>query len=108
MWYDSFMPAELPNDAIEAAKAAVIFAQQIRKVHRRRTDKNSPKRAQDIEDACARLREAMKPIRSAIGRFPYGPQTTRAEENREIIREVSEEIQRERRKLHKMKNRSDN
>jgi hypothetical protein len=103
MWYDSFMPIELPKDAIEAADAAVIFAQQVRRMHRRRTNKNSAQRESDIALAITRLKEAMAPLRSEIGRFPYGPQTEAAEANRQAIRDVSERIQRERRKLWKMK-----
>lgn len=103
MWYDSFMPNELPKDAIEAAEAAVVFAQGVRRLHRRRTERNSERRAADIERALGRLREAMLPLRSEIGRFPYGPQTTIAEKNRERIREASDAVQRERRKLWKMR-----
>jgi hypothetical protein len=44
----------------------------------------------------------MKPLRSQIGKFQYGPQTTVAEENREAMRLASEAIQRERRKLWKL------
>ena len=97
------MPENLPANMIEAADSAVVYAQQVRKMHRRRTDKKSPRRAEDIESALARLREAMGPLRSEIGRFPYGAQTARAEANRERIRLASDAIQCERRKLHKMK-----
>ena len=45
----------------------------------------------------------MKPLRSEIGRFPYGPQTDEAEANRERIRQASDALQRERRKLWKMR-----
>lgn len=81
----------------------MIFAQQVRKRHARRTDVRSPARAEDIETALARLKIAMKPLRSAIGSFTYGPQTSIAEENRQTIREASLALQRESRKLHKMK-----
>jgi aminoglycoside phosphotransferase family enzyme len=97
------MPTELPKDAIESADAAVAFAQQVRRFHRRRTARTAHQRAEDIERALERLREAMAPLRSEIGRFPYGPQTDAAEANREAIRERSAAIQRERRKLWKMK-----
>lgn len=98
------MPSELPKDTIDAADAAVIFAQQVRRIHRRRTNKRSEQRSSDIELALTRLKEAMAPLRTEIGRFPYGPQTDAAERNRDAIREASERIQRERRKLWKMKN----
>lgn len=97
------MPSELPTDAIESADAAVAFAQQVRRFHRRRTNRSAQQRADDIALALQRLKEAMAPLRSEIGRFPYGPQTDAAEANREAIREASAAIQRERRKLWKMK-----
>ena len=96
------MPKELPKDVIAAAEAAIVFAQQTRKLHRRRTQVQSDQRQRDIEQALTRLRDAMAPLRSEIGRFPYGPQTTVAERNRQRIRDASTDIQRERMKLHKM------
>lgn len=103
MWYDSFMPKQLPKEDLQAAEAAVVFAQQTRKLHRRRTDRNAETRSRDLDAALARLRDAMKPLRSEIGKFPYGPQTDQAERNRDRIRAASEALQRERRKLFKMK-----
>jgi hypothetical protein len=97
------MPTELPKDAIETAEAAVAFAQQTRRFHRRRTERGSKQRCADIELALVRLKEAMRPLKSEIGRFPYGPQTTVAEGNREKIRVASAAIQGERRKLWKMR-----
>lgn len=102
MWYDSFMPAVLPKDAMQAADAAVAFARQVRKFHARRTNVGSSQRRKDIDLALDRLRDAMLPLRSEIGRFPYGPQTVEAEHNREAIRCASQAIQCERRKLWKM------
>lgn len=99
------MPAKLPKEAIEAADAAVVFAQQVRKHHRRRTNRSAEQRTRDIDTALGRLRDAMAPLRSEIGRFPYGPQTDQAEANREKIRAASDSLQRERRKLWKMKTR---
>ena len=99
------MPAELPQDLIEAADAAVVYARQVRRIHRKRTDKDSKQRLTDIDLALVRLKEAMAPLRSEIGRFPYGPQTDEAEDNRQMIRVASQEIQRERRKLFKMRRR---
>lgn len=81
----------------------MVFAQQVRKMHRRRTDKLAETRLRDIDAAFDRLRTAMRPLRSASGKFVYGPQTDVAEENREIIRRASAAIQRERRKLWKMR-----
>lgn len=96
------MPRELPEEMLDAADAAIVFAQQVRRTHRRRTAKTSRQRDEDISAALDRLRAAMKPLKSEIGRFPYGPQTTLAENNRQAIRKASERLQSERRKLWKM------
>lgn len=100
------MPDE-STDMVQVGLGAVQFAQNVRRLHRRRTDKTSPQRAADIQMAMDRLREAMDPIRSEIGRFPYGPQTTVAEERRQAIRDCSAAIQSERRKLWKMRGKRD-
>ena len=100
------MPNRLPKDAIDGAASAVAHAQQVRAFHRRRTSRSSRQRESDIELALERIHEAMAPLRREIGRFPYGPQTDLAEHNREVIREASDALQRERRKLWKMKPRT--
>ena len=97
------MPSQLPTDAVDRADAAVVFAQQVRKKHRRKRRRTSAQRRADIDEALKRLKEAMGPLRSEIGRFPYGPQTDAAEENREAIRARSHALQSERRKLWKMR-----
>lgn len=97
------MPNDLPKDAVDDAYAAVLFAEQVRLYHRRRTQKKSTQRQTDISLALKRLKEAMRPLKAAIGTFPYGPQNAVAEENRETIRAASQAIQRERRKLWKMR-----
>ena len=102
MWYASFMPETLPTAQIESAEAAIEFAQSVRKVHRRKTSKDSPQRIADIETAQERLKDAMGPLRGLMGRFPYGPQTSIAEKNRARIRATSKAIQAERRKLWKL------
>ncbi len=97
------MPIRPSDRDIEVAEAAIQFAQSVRATHRRRTHRRADRRVADIEIALIRLKEAMVPLRSAIGHFSYGHQTTWAEEDREIVRRVSQAIQAERRKLHKMK-----
>lgn len=97
------MPESLPENEIKIAEDAVAYARHVRKYHARRTDRKSSQRGTDITLALARLRDAMRPLRSEIGRFPYGPSTAIAEENRQRIREASTEIQKERRKLWKMR-----
>lgn len=96
------MPANRPTEDIEFAEAAVAYAQQVRSFHRRRTERGSKSREADIDVALDRLKAAMRPLRTHIGRFAYGPQTTTAEKNRQAIREASDAIQRERRKLWKL------
>jgi hypothetical protein len=92
-----------PTAELDAAQAAVMNAQRVREFHRRRTEKTSKQRLQDIDLALTRLREAMKPLKSMLGTFQYGPATQAAELNREAVREASAAIQRERRKLWKMR-----
>lgn len=93
--------AEL-SDALEAADAAVDNAQAVRKFHRRRTDKRSKQRQQDIDIALERIKDAMKPLRSFLGRFAYGPQTEAAWAKYYAVSEASKALQAERRKLWKM------
>ena len=96
------MPAILPKEALKEAELAVRNAQEVRTFHRKRSTKGDLQRKQDLTLALRRVKAAMKPLRSHIGRFPYGPQTDTAEKNRESIREASAALQRERRKLWKM------
>lgn len=98
------MPATRPTQELGAATAAVENAQRVRAYHRRRTEKRSPQRTRDIDVALEIIADAMKPLKSMIGSFPHSPhQTVTAEANREAIREASLALQRERRKLWKMK-----
>ena len=99
------MPANLPKDEIDSARAAIVYAQSVRALHRKRTPRGSAQRETDIELALGRLKSVMRPLRKRIGAFPYGPQTDVAEENRQTIYETSKAIQTERRKLWKMRKR---
>jgi hypothetical protein len=96
------MPAQLPEAAMKEAELAVANAQEVRAHHRKRTIKGDRQRRHDLTLAIKRVKAAMKPLRSEIGKFPYGPQTDQAEANREKIRQASAALQRERRKLWKM------
>lgn len=96
------MPATRPKTELDIAYAAVANARGVREYHRRRTEKRSPQRERDIAIALERIRDAMRPLKSMIGAFPYGPPTETAENNREEIRQASLALQRERRKLWKM------
>lgn len=96
------MASQRLTDDLARAEAAVLFAQQVRKTHRRRKRRLPTQRRQDIDEAVKRVREAMKPLRSEIGRFPYGPQGAEADMDRDRIRAASAALQSERRKLWKM------
>jgi hypothetical protein len=100
------MPTRLSENEIRNAEDAVAYARHVRKFHAKRTERRSPQRATDIALALQRLREAMKPLRSEIGRFPCEPCNAIAEQNRQRIRDASAEIQKERRKLWKMKDKT--
>jgi hypothetical protein len=102
MWYGSPMPAQLPVEAMNEAELAVTNAQEVRAHHRKRTARGDRQRRNDLQLAFERVKEAMKPLRSEIGKFPYGPQTQTAADNREAIRDASKALQAERRKLWKM------
>lgn len=91
------------KEHIKRADDAVAFAQQVRAYHRRETPRGNPRREADIQIALDRIKEAMTPLRSLIARFPYLPQTTIASDGRKEIRAASLRLQRERRKLFKMK-----
>jgi hypothetical protein len=104
VWYDSCMLGTLPSDALDSAADAVTFAQLVRKRHARKTELRSKQRRSDIQLALDRIHEAMAPIKSEIGRFPYGATNPIAEAKRDEIRAASLALQRERRKLWKMLN----
>ncbi len=99
------MPEELPTADIEVAEAAVHNARTVRKIHAKRTERGNSQRESDIGLALQRLKSAMIPLRSEIGRFSYGPQTETAFGNRQKIYRASQALQSERRKLWKMQKR---
>jgi hypothetical protein len=101
------VPEHLPSDWVTAAESAVQHAQAVRAFHRKRSRRGSTQREADIQIALDRIKAAMRPLRSEIGRFSYGPQTNTAEHNREMIRKLSRQLQAERRKLWKMKERKE-
>lgn len=102
------MPAKLPEKELDRAERAIVNARRVREYHRRRSERTNKQRVHDVELALKRIREAMTPLRSIRGRFPYGPQTAAAEENREQIRQVMEQLKKERMKLWKMLPKKDN
>ena len=84
------------------ADLAVQAAQEVREFHRKRTARDDVQRVADIGLALDRVKNAMKPLRSEIGRFPKQPSTRAVFERQHKIREASLALQRERRKLWKM------
>jgi hypothetical protein len=103
VWYDSQMPHELDSNILAAGESAVRYAQQVRSFHRRRTERDSMQRRHDLMAATDRIAEAMKPIRSLIGKFPHWEASPANVARMESIREMSVRLQAERRKLWKMK-----
>lgn len=87
------------KDLVAEANKAIEYAQSVRKAHARKTKRGSPQRGTDIKIASDRLYEAMKPIRRQVARLPYQKQVEGADE----LRAASEGLQRERRKLWKLK-----
>jgi hypothetical protein len=90
------------QDDLTEAKHAVLHAQRVRQAHRRRTSKGAPQREDDIRLALERLKDAMRPLRSYIGRLPFSQPP-----DHEVlsVRVASLMIQKERRKLWKMQKR---
>lgn len=106
MWYDALM-AEHPIQAdLKAAFAAVRHARDVRKYHARRTTKGSAQRETDLSEALARLKEAMKPLRSYLGSVPYKTESHSLQEITANVEAASKAIQSERRKLWKMQKHS--
>lgn len=97
------MPYVRPVRELARASEAILAARNVRKRHARRTERGSHNRELEIKRALESLHASMMPLRTIIGRFPYGPQTEEAEKNRQEIKDISQAIQRERRKLWKMK-----
>lgn len=98
MWYTYFMKEDIKN-----AERAILFAQQVRRMHARRTPTNSKRRNNDIELGITRLHEAMKPIRAMTAKARFQPFNSISAEQRELVQSVSLRLQTERRKLWKLK-----
>ncbi len=103
MWYASGMTDAKTQSILNEARLAMTNAQEARAYHRKRTSRGDRQRRHDLTLALSRVKAAMRPIRSAIGKFPHESlQTPVATQRRSAIREASEELQKERRKLWKM------
>jgi hypothetical protein len=100
MWYASVMKLRhTQSEMIEEAERAIENARAVREFHAKRNKRGTRQRETDIRLALERLRDAMKPIRRAIARLPYDSVGMDAE----TLKTASQDIQRERRKLWKMK-----
>jgi DNA-binding NtrC family response regulator len=101
------MTANAIAEALQEAELAVQSAQETRRYHRKRSEKGDPQREADLGMAMERVRAAMKPLRSEIGRFPKQPHTATVEARQNKIRAASRALQSERRKLWKMIDRTE-
>ena len=97
---------ETLNQYIEKAEAAISYAQSVRRLHRRRTPRGSQQRETDLQLAMGRLRDAMRPVRTELGRLPFLPSSESTEQRQESLQEISKALQCERRKLWKMRERA--
>lgn len=93
-----FMTESKQSELIAAAEKAIQYAQAVRSHHARRSKPNNKQRRTDIKLALVELSAAMRPIRRRIARLPY------LREDGEALKSVSQDLQRERRKLWKMTN----
>jgi hypothetical protein len=87
------------DDVLADAKRAIEHAQSTRRAHARKTEHGTKQREADLKVAVERLQAAMKPIRRRICRLPY----LQAPIGAEALEMASKELQRERRKLWKMR-----
>lgn len=94
-------PKLTPPEMLRGGQTAVDYAVSVRTYHAKRTKRGSQQREDDIKIALERLRSAMKPIRSEIASWPFRTVV----KEREALEAMSKAIQRERRKLWKMRSR---
>lgn len=92
---------------LSGAEVAVRSAQEVRSFHRKRTSPGDRTREIDIRAATDAIRRAMAPIRSNLGRAAYEPSTAIIEAQLEQLREASQALQAERRKLWKLRGKRD-
>lgn len=90
------------NGFLREADLAVANAQEVRAYHRKKTSRDDLQRLSDITIALERVKAAMKPLRSEIGRFPRQHPSATILARQERIRAASQALQKERRKLWKM------
>ena len=91
---------------LRAGQDAVTYAVSVRTYHAKRTRRGSNQREADIQMALDRLKSAMRPIRSEIASYPFKPLREASADDREKMQGMSKAIQKERRKLWKMRTRA--
>lgn len=96
------MPSSRIETDLTNARLAAQFSQDVRAYHRRRTEKNAEQRTKDLAEARERVRKAMFPLRSYLGRAPYLETTQARLDMQDRVRDASQALQKERRKLWKM------
>lgn len=90
------------QDALNYAQAVTDSAQRKRERLRRSTKPGNDAREDELAAVINLLRDAMSPIRSAIGRLPYRPLPERDERR---LREASAKLKYERKQIRKMQRR---
>lgn len=90
------------DQALQVAQSAADHAKEVREFHARTTPRGSKQREDDIALAQLRIRKAMEPLRSFLGRATYGPSTSTFTQKVERVREASQQLQGQRRRLWKM------
>jgi hypothetical protein len=104
MWYATGMEELAVQEMIERGVLAVQHARQVRNLHAKRSTKGAKNRETDLQTALDRLRGAMAPIRGALA-AQKPPYSERGIEQRALLLDTSDVMQRERRKLWKMQKR---
>lgn len=94
-------------DALYEADLAVQNAQEVRCYHRKRSERGDQQRQEDLGMAIERVKAAMKPLRSEIGKFPRQAPSDAVLSRQAKVRAASKALQRERRKLWKMLDRNE-
>lgn len=97
--------SQVLEDDLREAYLAAEGGREVRAHHRKRTMRGDQQREEDIRMALERIRAAMKPLRSALGKFPWQSPSSSIKEKQQKVLEASVALQRERRKLWKMRDR---
>lgn len=104
MWYTTTMERHPLEPALKEARAAVRHAQDTRNLHARRSKKGTPQREEDLKQARERIRLAMVPLKTFLGRAPFVRLTQEENELWQRATAASKALQRERMKVWKMQN----